>query len=123
MESLIYILPIVFLSIILTILLFKAVKQRDQLRKKVVELELKIKSGIKIKEFPEYIKHYDNHYKFVYKIVDLRILPQNPVYAPEMCAIITGKAKNDATLNATIDKFIVATKSEYENNLRDELKF
>lgn len=97
----------------------KNAKERKALKDKIKHLE----SKVFIKEMPEYIKHYDNHYKYAYKIIDIRILPQNPVYAPELCAVITGKAKNGATLNATIDKFIEATKKEYNAGKRDELKF
>lgn len=97
----------------------KNAQERKALKDKVKDLE----SRVFIKEMPKYIKHYDNRYPYVYKIVDIRILPQNPVHHPELCAVITGKAKNDATLNATIDKFIEATKKEYNANKREELNF
>jgi hypothetical protein len=100
-------------------LYYKEIKKSKKKDKKIAEFE----SKVFIKEMPEYIKHYDNRYPSVYKIIDIRVLPQNPVTMPELCAVITGKAKDGRTLNATIDKFIEATKKEYNAGKRDELNF
>ena len=97
----------------------KNAKERKALKDKIKYLE----SRVFMKEMPEYIKHYDNRYPSVYKIIDIRVLPQNPVTMPELCAVITGKAKDGRTLNATVDKFIEATKKEYNAGKRDELNF
>lgn len=97
----------------------KNAQERKALKEKIKSLE----SKTNIKRLPDFIKHYDNSYPRVYKIIDIMIVPQNELTHHELCCVITGKAKDGATFNATIDKFISATKKEYNENKRSELNF
>ena len=111
---------IIFVLLVICIILYyeyKIPKLKKDYENKIIQL----KNKIEIKEFPNYIKHYDNHYHNIYKIKDIRILQQNPIYRPELCAIITGVDKDGNKLNATIDKFIEASAKEFNNNKRNEL--
>lgn len=99
--------------------IIRATKKRKVLKERLRFLE----SRVNVISIPEYVKHYNNYYGNVYKIRDIRIVPQNEHNDPELCAVITGESKRGGTLNATIDKFITATEEEYNNNKRDELNF
>lgn len=122
MEKLNLIIALSVLFITLGLYIWTVVKnalERKELKEKIKSLE----SEVLIKRIPEYVKHYDNSHPRVYKIIDIMLLPQNELYHHELCCVVTCKAKDGATFNATIDKFISATKREYLANKRDELNF
>ena len=91
--------------------------------KDVRDMYFKLKNKPSIKKYPLYVKLDSNLNPRVYKLKDIMIVPQNSLHAPELCLVITGKDKNGATYNATIEKFVIATEEEYNKNKKDELEF